>query len=229
MENINIFLGFTDDKKQEEEKRELEKRINSAMKSISDTEMNLIQDIFLDINKMFNTDYCRKFIALVKNFDFPLCKEKIISYLHNGNKACIKAFEHLTGLKLPKSYRKRTEYLKSISSSNFKGIQAYKVKTKLENKELFYISMFCGGWNGVMAEPFEKHGIDMFMFDNGEQWSLSESKSGMMIASAKNKEELFERFDELMKNETEETFKDMIAEKINEIWQKKGINPKYAV
>ena len=212
--------------KEEKENKEFEKRINSSIKNITDAEMNLIKDIFLDINKTYNIDYCKKFVALVKNYDFSLCKEKIISYLHNDNKASIKAFEYLTGLKLPKNYGKRMEYLESIFTTDFKGTQSYKAKHNKE--ELFYIAM-SDRWQEVKAESFKKYGIDMILINKGNSWNLSEIKSGLMIASAETKEEVIKRLDDIVKRNTENVFKNMIEEKTKDVWGKIGINPKYAI
>ena len=212
--------------KEEKENKEFENKINASIKNITDAEMKLIRDIFLDINKTYNIDYCKKFVALVKNYDFSLCKEKIISYLHNDNKASIKAFEYLTGLKLPKSYRERMEYLESIFTTDFKGTQSYKAKHNKE--ELFYIAM-SDRWQEVKAESFKKYGIDMILINKGNSWNLSETKSGLMIASAETKEEVIKRLGDIVKRNTENVFKNMIEEKTKDVWERIGINPKYAI
>ena len=71
----------------------------------------------------------------INNYNNPLCKEEVIARLHNDNKASIKIFECLTGLKLPKGYKERKAYLESISVSNFKEAVDYKPRKKREKKE----------------------------------------------------------------------------------------------
>ncbi len=116
-----------------------------------------------------------------------MCGEKIISILHN-NKASIKVFECLTGLKLPKSYKKRIEYLRGISVSDFKDARTYKPEAVKENEEMFYISMFSGDWDGVRAERFKKYGFDIFISEIGGVWNLSEAKNVLNISMGESKE-----------------------------------------
>lgn len=66
-----------------------------------------------------------RLLALIHNYDNPLCRADIISRLHNGNRASIKTFEHITGLTLPKTYKERREYLAGISSADFTGITEF--------------------------------------------------------------------------------------------------------
>ena len=73
-------------------------------------------------------------VALIHNFDDPYCKEEIISRLHNDNKASIKIFECITGLKLPKSYKDRKVYLEGLTTKDFKGIIEYKPRRERKEK-----------------------------------------------------------------------------------------------
>lgn len=214
-------------RREEEKKAEFEKVIKDGIASVADEEMELAKNIFLDINKTYNVKYCEELIALIKNFDFPACGERVISILHNDNKASIKVFECMTGLELPKSYKKRTEYLRGISVSDFKGARTYKPEAAKENEEIFYISMFCGGWNGVRAEPVSKYGLDMFIFEDKRGWNLSEAKSGLNILKGENKETVLRKFDEMIEERTETEFKNFVDKKTKEVWKENGINPKY--
>ena len=215
-------------RREEEEKAKFEKIIKDGIASVTDEEMELAKNVFLDINKTYNVKYCEKLIALIKNFDFPACGERVISILHNDNKASIKVFEYMTGLGLPKSYKKRIEYLRGISVSDFKGMRTYKPEAVKENEEMFYISMFRGDWNGVRAEPVSKYGLDMFVFEEEGGWNLSEAKSGLSILKGESKEAVLREFDEMIEKQTEAEFKNLVEEKTKEVWKKNGINPKYA-
>lgn len=214
-------------RREEEEKAEFEKIIKDGIASVTDEEMELAKNIFLDINKTYNVKYCEELIALIKNFDFLACGERVISILHNDNKASIKVFECMTGLELPKSYKKRTEYLRGISVSDFKGALTYKPEAVRENEEIFYISMSHGDWNGVRAEPVSKYGLDMFIFEDESGWNLSEAKSGLNILKWVSKEAVLREFDKMIKERTETEFKNLVEEKTKEVWKKNGINPKY--
>ncbi len=214
-------------RREEEEKAEFEKIIKDGIASVTDEEMELAKNIFLDINKTYNVKYCEELIALIKNFDFPAYGERVISILHNDNKASIKVFECMTGLELPKSYKKRIEYLRGVSVSDFKGARIYKPEAAKENEEIFYISMSHGDWNGVRAEPVSKYGLDMFIFEDKRGWTLSEAKSGLNILKGENKETVLRKFDEMIEERTETEFKNFVDKKTKEVWKENGINPKY--
>ena len=61
-------------------------------------------------------------------------------------------------------------------------------KIQKENEEIFYICTFSGIWNGITAEPVVKYGVDMFIYEIGGVWKLSEAKSGLNILNAESKE-----------------------------------------
>lgn len=115
-------------RQEEEERQAEEKRKNfeywmyEETKKIPDFQKKVINSIFLDIygQKASHLNYA--IVPCINNFDNPMCKTEIISRLHNDNKASIKIFEYITGLKLPKSYKERIKYLESITSADFKEI-----------------------------------------------------------------------------------------------------------
>lgn len=184
-------------RKQEQEKKEFKEWMRKESESIPDSQKEVIDSIFLDIYGQENT-FNYTLAVCVNNFDKPMCKEEVKARLHNSNKASIKIFECLTGLKLPSGYKKRMEYLESISSKDFQGMKEYKLRKKREEKEIveedFYISMRKGNpketgweWKKVKGIPIQKYDIDMFMHEMNGVYCISIKESGGKICSAKTK------------------------------------------
>ena len=77
-----------------------------------------------------------RILTLIDNIDNDLCKDTLMNWLHNGNRASIKVFECITGLKLPKSNKERREYLRGLSKSNYIESVEFKPRKKATKKEL---------------------------------------------------------------------------------------------
>ena len=108
-----------------EEIEKMEQFISEQSQYVSQDEKEIVANIFLSMyGDKSRWNY--SFVALIHNFDNPYCKDMIISQLHNYNKASIKIFECITGLKLPKSYKERAAFLKSITKADFKEMVKYK-------------------------------------------------------------------------------------------------------
>ena len=112
--------------RQEEEKRRREEELEkfkewmyTESENIPDFQKEIIDAIFLS---MYGTENSWNYslAVCINNYNNPLCKEEVISRLHNDNKASIKIFECLTGLKLPKGYKERITYLEGLTVSDFK-------------------------------------------------------------------------------------------------------------
>ena len=84
------------------------------VEKIPDFQREIIDSIFFAIYGQENA-WNYSLAVCINNYNNPLCKEEVIARLHNDNKASIKIFECLTGLKLPKGYKERKVYLESIS------------------------------------------------------------------------------------------------------------------
>lgn len=112
---------------QEETRRlQTEDVIRQTLENLPNAEKELMSRIFENICGSASTAALNyRLLALIHNYDNPLCRADIISRLHNGNRASIKTFEHITGLTLPKTYKERREYLESISSADFTGIREF--------------------------------------------------------------------------------------------------------
>lgn len=110
-----------EERKIEEEKERIKRIITEESQHILPEEKEVVDSIFLSMYGKENS-WNYSLVALIHNFDNPYCKAEIISRLHNDNKASIKIFECITGLKLPKSYKERKTYLEKLTISDFKEI-----------------------------------------------------------------------------------------------------------
>ena len=168
-----------------EEQRKAEEKENfkiwmyNEVEKIPDFQKEIIDSIFFAIYGQQNT-WNYTLAVCINNYNNPLCKEEVIARLHNDNKASIKIFECLTGLKLPKGYKERKTYLESISVSDFKEAVDYNPRKRREEKEVqkeeFYINERTPEgqrWTKVIAEPFTKYGVDMFIRYNNGSFSIS--------------------------------------------------------
>lgn len=229
--------------RQEEEKQRREEEIErfkswmfSESENIPQFQKDIIDSIFLAIYGTENS-WNYSLAVCINNYNNPFCKEEVISRLHNDNKASIKIFECLTGLKLPKGYKERIAYLEGLTASDFKEAVDYKPRKKAEyteekevHKEEFYTLMGDNSWRKVIAEPITKYGMDMFIhFENGA-WKISHAEVGMSLASGKTKTECIQKLKELVDNKgmdflnsRVEEVKKMIANRCKEQ------NPRYSV
>lgn len=241
-------------KAEEEEKtrHEEEKRRSSEEKekfkewmfvesgSIPDFQKEIIDSIFLAMYGDENP-WNYSLAVCINNYDNPLCKEEVISRLNNDNKASIKIFECLTGLKLPRSYKERKEYLESISVMDFKEPIDFKPRKKAEQKEKelkeFYISErypipegHAWRWIKVVAEPIEKYGVKMFLREVNGKYVLSAEESGGLVISGTSKSDCMEK----LKNAVESVGgKDEFLKRVEDfnkmILERAGKNPLYEV
>ena len=222
--------------RREEEKEKFKSWMFSESENIPQFQKDIIDSIFLAIYGTENS-WNYSLAVCINNYNNPLCKEEVISRLHNDNKASIKIFECLTGLKLPKGYKERIAYLEGLTVSDFKDAIDYKPRKKTEHteekevqKEEFYTLMGDNSWRKVIAEPITKYGMDMFIhFENGV-WKISHAEVGMSLSSGKTKTECMQKLKELVNskgmdflNSRIEEAKKMIANRCKEQ------NPRYSV
>lgn len=223
-------------RRREEEKEKFKEWMFAESENIPQFQKDIIDSIFLTIYGTENS-WNYSLAVCINNYNNPLCKEEVISRLHNDNKASIKIFECLTGLKLPKGYKERIAYLEGLTISDFKDAVDYKprkkekhAKEKEVQKEEFYTLMGDCSWRKVIAEPITKYGIDMFIhFENGV-WKISHAEVGMSLAGGKTKTECMQKLKELVDskgidflNSRIEEVKKMIANRCKEQ------NPRYRV
>lgn len=224
----------------EEQRKESEKEnfkiwMHKESEKIPDFQREIIDSIFFAIYGQKNT-WNYTLAVCINNYNNPLCKEEVISRLHNDNKASIKIFECLTGLKLPKGYRERKAYLESISASDFKEAVDYKPRKKREEKEVkkeeFYINERTPEgqqWTKVIAEPFTKYGVDMFIRYCNGYFSISLAEAGMKVCDGKTKTECVNNLKKFVDKRGKETFLQMVKDATEKMYKATGINPRYKV
>ena len=202
---------------------------------ISEEEKAIVESVFLSIYGQSN-NWNYSLVALIHNFDDKYCKEEVISRLHNDNKASIKIFECITGLKLPKSYKERKVYLEGLTKEDFQEMVQYKPRKKAEHteekevqKEEFYILLGNFTWNKVLAEPIKKYGIDMFIWCDNGTWKLSHAEVGMCITTGRNKTECMQKLKTTIDNKGIDAFNQLVENNKQNIFNRAGMNPRYNV
>lgn len=224
-----------EEQRKAEEKENFKIWMHKESEKIPDFQKEIIDSIFLSIYGQENT-WNYSLAVCVNNYNNPLCKEEVIARLHNDNKASIKIFECLTGLKLPKGYKERKTYLESISVSDFKETVDYKPRKKREKKEIqkeeFYINERTPEgqqWIKVIAEPFTKYGVDMFIRYNNGSFSISLAEAGMKVCDGNTKTECIYNLKKFVDSRGKETFLQMVKDATEKMYKVTGINPRYEV
>ena len=192
--------------KEDAERERMKRIIAEESQYISEEEKAIVESVFLSIYGQSN-NWNYSLVALIHNFDDKYCKEEVISRLHNDNKASIKIFECITGLKLPKSYKERKVYLEGLTKEDFQEMVQYKPRKKAEHteekevqNEEFYTFMGDNSWRKVIAEPITKYGMELFIHCDNGMWKISHAEVGMSLASGKNKTECMQKLKELVDN-----------------------------
>ena len=224
-----------------EEQRKTEEKENfkiwmyNEVEKIPDFQKEIIDSIFFAIYGQQNT-WSYTLAVCINNYNNSLCKEEVIARLHNDNKASIKIFECLTGLKLPKGYKERKTYLESISVSDFKEAVDYNPQKRREEKEVqkeeFYINertLEGQRWTKVIAEPFTKYGVDMFFRYNNGSFSISLAEAGMKVCDGNTKTECINKLKKIIDDRGQETFLQMVKDATEKMYKVTGINPRYKV
>lgn len=241
MEAIKQAEQEEKERQEAEEQRKAEEKENfkiwmrNEVEKISDFQKEIIDSIFFAIYGQQNT-WNYSLAVCINNYNNPLCKEEVISRLHNDNKASIKIFECLTGLKLPKGYKERKAYLESISVSDFKEPVGYNPRKKREEKEVrkeeFYINEYTPEgqkWTKVIAEPYTKYGVDMFIRYSNGRFSISLAEAGIKLCTGKTKTECINKLKKFVDDRGKETFLQMVKDATEKMYKATGINPRYKI
>ena len=220
-------------RRSEEEKEKFKEWMFLESENIPQFQKDIIDSIFIAIYGQENS-WNYSLAVCINNYNNPLCKEEVISRLHNDNKASIKIFECLTGLKLPKGYKERVAYLEGLTVSDFKEAVDYKPRKKAEKreevqKEEFYILLGNFTWNKVLAEPIKKYGIDMFIWCDNGTWKLSHAEVGMCITTGRNKTECMQKLKTTIDNKGIDAFNQLVENNKQMIFNRAGKNPRYNV
>ena len=224
-----------EEKRKAEEKEKFQHWMDVESFNIPEFQKEIIDTIFISLYGKNNT-WNYTLAVCINNYNNPLCKEEVIARLHNDNKASIKIFECLTGLKLPKGYKERKAYLENISVSDFKEAVDYKPRKKREEKEVqkeeFYINERTPEgqrWTKVIAEPFTKYGVDMFIKCSNGNFSISLAEAGMKVCDGKTKTECINKLKKFVDDRGKEKFLQMVKDATEKMYKVTGINPRYKV
>jgi hypothetical protein len=185
--------------------------------------LDLMKDIFTSMVGSSNPRV--DLLVLIENIDKPLCRDKLISRLHTGNKASRKTFECVTGLKLPKTAKDTRTFLLALSSDDYKDSIPFKERRSPSEtpKETFYTLMRDGAFEKVMAEPLSKYGMSLFIHQSNNTYKISEAKSGACVASGKTKQAALGELTKLVGRMTAETIEQSVQANI----ARHGLSPRY--
>lgn len=222
-----------EERKRSEERERMMEIIAEEAQHITQEEKEIVDSVFLDMYGKENP-WNYSFVALIHNFDNFYCKEEIISRLHNDNKASIKIFECITGLKLPKSYKERKNYIERLTSADFNGMIQYKPRKRRDEKgvqkEEFYINIHTPEgqrWIRVIAEPYREYDVDMFIRYNNGNFSISLAEAGMIVCDGRTKTECINKLKKFVDDKGKETFLQMVKDATERMYKINGINPRY--
>ena len=215
---------------QEQEKVNFENWLNEEARKYNNTEkLDLLKQIFLAETGQYGGGSLR-LLVLIDNFDNPMCKEKLRSWLSYYNTASLKAFFHLTGINLGRTDKAIQERLNSITSKDFQGMISFKPRKDKEEKELetFYTFSFDSlnnkyEYQECLGEHFKKYGLNFFISKSNKGYSITEGTSGLNAGTGKNKQETLSQLAENVNR----IGIDRLQEVINNSIKKNGISPKY--
>lgn len=230
-----------EERKQAREKEELFKKwMEEESQKITQEQKDIVDKVFMDIYGQQNT-WIYSIVPCINNYDNPMCKAEIISRMHNDNKASIKIFECLTGLKLPKGYKERIAYLEGLTKADFKTdnpIENTKTTSRKKNKKegIFYIYITTKDgkkWHPVYAEPYVNNKVENIRMHIREktldEWVISLAESGVIASRGKTRQEAIDALDELIERTGKDQFIQMVDESKKKIYESIGVNPKYAM
>jgi hypothetical protein len=236
-EQAKIKLEEEEKAEQEEKQRqqakanqEFEGWLIEQAKNYNDTKkLGLIEEIFLNETGQFGGGSIR-LLVLIDNFDNPLCKNKIKSWLSYYNTASLKTFHHITGISLGKTDKEIQAKLDNITSKDFQGMIPYKKrKEKIEKgSEVYYENHFnsmTNEWEFAKREGIyiNQCGLDLFITKFGKKYKITEGRSGYIIADGSTEQEALEN----LKNNIERIGVDKVKERIQELVERTGLSPRY--
>jgi hypothetical protein len=142
----------------------------------------------------------------------------------------------LTGLKLPKGYKERMEYLDSITSADFGEPKDYKprkkpAKSDVELREFYIIESGVENgkrhyrWVKAIGEPVEKYGIPMFIQNHNGNYILTVAENGVKVANGKTKTDCFNNLKSSVDKIGKEQFWNKIDEMTEIVTKNAGQNP----
>lgn len=178
-----------DKEAKEQAKKDFENWKCDEIQKLIDTDIHrLCAEVFTSIYPDYNYPLGNlSVVVYADNIENPLCRDGLISMLHNNNKASIKVFEVYTGVKLVKNHKERIAQLETITKSDYKGIQEFKPRKKSEHteKELeIYYRRIKDEYVKAYGESIKIDGITFFIGKNDKgMYSVTESTTGILCSS----------------------------------------------
>jgi hypothetical protein len=201
---------------------------NQAKNYNSDDKLNLAKEIFLQELGQYNEYSLRKLLILIDNIDNENCRTNLISWLHVGNKTSKKVFYHITGIKLSSIDKETRQILKSVSSSDYTGMIAYKKRKSKSEPTLEKFYKLVGNsdnlcFEEVLAESINKYGLELFLIKTNSGYNLSEARCGRNLTTGNTKEQIFEQLESFINDHGIDKINSIINESVN----KYGLSPRY--
>ena len=180
--------------------------------------MELCERVYFEYFGEYNIN--TRLLTLIDNINNDMCKNKLISWLHNGNKASIKVFECITGLKLPKTYKERIEFLQVTFKKDYKESVEFKPRKKATEKELIKFKIRVG--NNIEVAKGEKldnkYGLNLYIQYNNNGYAITEGFTGMLLVAFKpTKKELMEAYSEALNDSKIERLRGIIKTQIEKL------------
>lgn len=127
-------------------------------------------------------------VILAKDIKNPLSRRDLISRLHNDNKASIKIFEYFTGIKLPKTYKERIEFLKTVQPEQYGEMIEFKPRKKAEHTkkqlEKYYKRMWKdGNYEEAYGEKIDYNNLTFFAEKVTDYYAITEATTGILLIS----------------------------------------------
>lgn len=187
-----------------------------------DNEKNiaLAKKIYLEYIGQSNNDMINRILTLIDNMDNIHCKDTLINWLHNDNKASIKVFECITGLKLPKTNKERREYLRGLSKSDYKESIEFTPRNKATEKELIEFKIRVG--NDISIARGEKlnnkYGLNLYIQYSNDGYAITEGSTGMLLVHFKpTKKELMEAYSEALNDSKIDRLRGIIKTQVDKL------------
>ena len=169
----------SDKEAKEQVKKDFENwKCDEVQKLINTDIHKLCAEVFTSIYPDYNYPLGNlSVIVYSDNIENPLCRDGLISMLHNNNKASIKVFEVYTGVKLAKNHKERIIQLETITKNDYKGMQEFKPRKKSEHIEKELETYY----RSVKGEFVEEKGESIKL--DGMTFFIGKSDKGMYIVT----------------------------------------------
>ncbi len=213
----------------EAEAKTFNKWLENQIANYSNNEnLSIARQIFLDTVNCADDHQLKKLLILIDNIGNPKCKNQLMEWLAYYNKASKAVFYHITGIKLPSTDRETFALLDSLTGAEYQSAVPYKAVQKgtESNKkpvETFYIIDGSKQFKAVLGEAITICNLDLFIRKEKNQYLLSESRTGVLMASGKTRTEAING----VKTIVERNGIEQVNKILNRYIEQFGISPKF--